>query len=480
MFIRGESIGVGHAAVETRFGGLPVQPRVLILSPFSTPCIFWSDMLRPTLLLTVFMLAPALAAAQEPLTLSDVVARAKSASPSARAVAAAEREAGARIAQARSGLLPRADVSESWQRGNQPVFVFGSKLTQRRFAEADFAIDALNRPSAINNLRTAFLVTQPVFDGGAARGAIRAAELQHDLAGLAKARSEQDLAFAAVEAFAGILEWDAAHRAAVAAVETAESDLAHARNRRDLGVATDADVLAVEVHAADMRQRVATSDAERRIARERLNAAIGRDLSTPIELVLPASPATLPSTDDLEALALRERPEARQAVTGTALADAGVDVARAAFLPRVDAMGGWEVNGSSLANGASSWVGGVEVKVNLFNGFADRARLAEAEEARRRQHAEREAQELTVRLEVRAARARLDSARVREVAGQAAIDRAREAQRIVRDRYEQGLATISDVLRAAEALLQAESLASGARADLLRHTAALDRAVGRL
>lgn len=443
----------------------------------------WGDMTRSALLFIVPMLTLGTGAvsAQTPLTLADVVARAKTASPTARAAAAAEREAWARITQARAGLLPRADVSESWQRGNQPVFVFGSKLTQRRFTEADFAIAALNRPAAINNIKTSLIVSQSVFDGGSVRGAVRAAEVQHELAGLATRRTEQDLAYAAVQAFSQIIEWDAAHRAATAAVESAESDLARAGHRRDQGTATDADVLAVEVHAAEMRQRLATADAERRIAREQLNAALGLELSAPIDVVLPDPPlSSRPSIEDVEAVALASRPEARQAALGTSLADTAVRVARGAFLPHVSAVGGWEINGSGLANGASSWVGGIEVSVNLFRGFSDRARLLEAEEGRRRQRAEREAQDLSVRLEARAALARLDSALERQRAAQAAVTHATEAQRIVRDRYEQGLATITDVLRAAEAAVQANSLASRARADVVRHGAALDRATGRL
>jgi outer membrane protein TolC len=50
----------------------------------------------------------------------------------------------------------------------------------------------------------------------------------------------------------------------------------------------------------------------------------------------------------------------------------------------------------------------------------------------------------------------------------------------VRDRYEGGLATIGDVLRAAGAVLDAESRATGAQVDVIIEAVALDRAVGRL
>ena len=63
--------------------------------------------------------------------------------------------------------------------------------------------------------------------------------------------------------------------------------------------------------------------------------------------------------------------------------------------------------------------------------------------------------------------------------GAAAVAQARESQRIIRDRYEAGLAGVSDVLRAAEALLDAELQHTSAQVDVVIEAAALDRAVGR-
>ena len=95
--------------------------------------------------------------------------------------------------------------------------------------------------------------------------------------------------------------------------------------------------------------------------------------------------------------------------------------------------------------------------MNLFRGFADSARMAEARYAEVRAQSEREGLDRAIEVEIRAAVARLDAARARERVGQAALMQARESQRIVRDRYDGGLATIGDVLRAAGAVLDAES-----------------------
>ena len=55
-----------------------------------------------------------------------------------------------------------------------------------------------------------------------------------------------------------------------------------------------------------------------------------------------------------------------------------------------------------------------------------------------------------------------------------------ESQRIIRDRYDTGLATATDVLRAAEASLDAASRSTAAEMDVILRTVALDRALGRL
>jgi outer membrane protein TolC len=143
-------------------------------------------------------------------------------------------------------------------------------------------------------------------------------------------------------------------------------------------------------------------------------------------------------------------------------------------------MGGWEFNGATLGEQRSAWIVGAQVQINLFRGFADSARLAEARHAGARAAAEREQIERSIELEVRTAAARLEAARARHDAGRAALAQARESQRIIRDRYEGGLATVTDVLRAAESSLEAESRATAAEMDVILQGVALDRALGRL
>lgn len=80
-------------------------------------------------------------AAQTQLSIKDAIRMALDKHPSVEASKAGEDQAQARIRQARSGYLPKLNYSESFQRSNNPVFVFSSLLTQHQFTEQNFRID---------------------------------------------------------------------------------------------------------------------------------------------------------------------------------------------------------------------------------------------------------------------------------------------------------------------------------------------------
>lgn len=420
------------------------------------------------------------ASAQTPLTLTEAMARARTATPEARGLEAAAGEAAARTAQARAGYLPRVDVGGTLQRGNQPVFVFGSLLAQRRFGAEDFALQSLNHPRPVTNVKTTLLIEQPIYDGGAARLAVRGARIGSEVSAAERRRAEQDLAMGAATAFVRVLQLEAEIRATVAAIDAALSDLERAKARRDGGLATEADVLAVDVHLAEMRARRIEADGDLAVARIALNAAIGAPLDQAAPLVMPAVATPPRPIDELVAVARQSRSERHAAMLRAEGAATTAAAARAALLPQVALQGGLETNGSALTDQQSSWMVGATVHVNVFRGGADAARVREARYAQTRAEADRQQVERGIEVDVRAAAARVNAAHAREQVGRAALAQARESQRIIRDRYDAGLATMTDVLRAAGAVVDAESRASAAALTVTLETVALDRATGAL
>ena len=417
--------------------------------------------------------------AQDVLSLSAAIETVLAANPEASGARAAVLEAEQRTTQARSGYFPRIDFTQSWQRGNQPVFVFSSLLAQRQFAQADFAVQQLNHPDAIANARSAVSLDYALFDGGRTRAAARAASLETAMARAADRQMRNDLVLATTRAYGRILAADAAGLAAESAVAAAEEDARTAEVRRDAGTASDADVLSMQAHLAQMRGASIDAGAERRIARGELNRLMNRPLDTDLIPILPP-----PAVDVLDSSTERvsspgeRRPDLEQAALRVDLADAGRTRARGGFLPEIAVQGGYEWNNGARGGPAAAWVMGAAVRLNVFSAGATSARLKEAGHAAERARAEQQRAVGAARIELLTTVEQLAAARARETVGRAAVAQAREGQRIIRDRFEAGLAPASDVIRAATAVLDADAARVRAVVDVMVGEAAVRRARG--
>jgi outer membrane protein len=98
------------------------------------------------------------AAAQEPLTLRQAINQALGQSPEAAIALADNQDAKSAATMARTQLLPQLGFTEDISRGDDPVYAFGTRLRQRQFTQADFALNALNFPQPIGNFSTRFSV----------------------------------------------------------------------------------------------------------------------------------------------------------------------------------------------------------------------------------------------------------------------------------------------------------------------------------
>ncbi|MGO9640877.1 MAG: TolC family protein, partial [Candidatus Acidiferrales bacterium] len=145
------------------------------------------------------------AQAPSPLTLQQAVNIALEKNPERKAALADTRAASADVKEAWSFLLPHATFSETVTAGNDPVYVFGSKLRQQRFTTADFALNVLNTPSPFGNFATRFGGTWNLFDSLASWRAVNRAERVKDAAGHQLERTDQEIIFRVVDSYYGVL-----------------------------------------------------------------------------------------------------------------------------------------------------------------------------------------------------------------------------------------------------------------------------------
>jgi outer membrane protein len=421
--------------------------------------------------------------AQEPLSLKDAVRVALDKNCSLAASNAATNAAETRITQARAGNLPKLNYAESWTRSDNPVFVFSSLLTQHQFGAGNFQLGPLNRPDFLNNFQSQVSADQPLFDGGQTKRAIRSAELSRDLAGEEGRRSRQDVIAGVIRSYYAALLGAAQLRAAALGVRSAQADLERAENVRLAGMSTDVDVLSIRVHLAGVREQQIRRQADLDVATAALNDAVGLPLDTPHALTTTLQALAIPPgmVTEFEQHALRERPEARQVKLATQLAGNQGTAARSAMLPQVGVHAAFEADRQRLFDrGGTNWLVSIGLKWNLFNGFADRARIEESTYTLRRSEAEQSRALSTIRLQVRRAWADLSAAQQRIEVARASVAEAEESVRITQNRYAAGLGNVTELLRTETALLESRTRQLAAVHDQRMAAAMLELAAGTL
>jgi outer membrane protein TolC len=440
-------------------------------------------MLRTLFVVTTLIPAALLQAdAEERLTPERAVALAVAGHPGMDVVEGELDAARAEHSLAKTGWLPRLDFTEEFARSTDPVFAFGSKLRQERFAAADFSLDALNNPDPISNAASRFSLRQNVWDAGRTRLRGRAAGLGFEAASAGGARTRDEIAFGALSAF-----WDSVLagemlQVARAAQEAAEANARLAAEQVEAGVAVPSDRMQAEVRLAEVRADRIRAEMNAEVARASLREALGLGEERAFVLDPPRlePPGPLPPLEEQVAEALSARPDLRAVHLRVEQAGVGERMARSHRLPEIGAGAQYEWNDNALfGTDGSNWTVGASVRVPLFDGMETRARMALARAERKELEARRRSAEEWIRLEVHGARAGLFSAADRLRTAEAALDLAEEALRIVRERYAEGMAVMVELLGAEAARTQAQGSRAGAERDLALASASLDMAMGR-
>jgi outer membrane protein TolC len=357
--------------------------------------------------------------------------------------------------------MPRVTFSETATRGNDPVYVFGSRLRQQRFTADDFSLNKLNTPLPFGNFSTRFGGTWNLFDSFASWHGVTRAKQMNEAAGHQLERTEQEIVFRVVNAYYGALLATKQTELAEQAVKTSQSILDRSQSRFDSGLVVESDLLTANVRMAARRQELIRARNNLDLARAEFNAALGVPMDSsfqPTEILMESALPT-PVLQDVEKLALTNRPDLKRIEFEESAQRQSVAIAKSSFGPRVNAFAGWEMDNPTFVagGGGNNWLGGVEMQIDLFQGGAKRAELARERALQEKVTAMTQAARDGVRLEVRRAYYNLDSARQEVEVARAAIAQAQNSLRINQDRYDGGLTTVTDLLGSEEATRRSQT-----------------------
>ncbi len=394
-----------------------------------------------------------------PLTLQEAVALSLDKNP-AREISRAEVDATrSESRMARIVLLPNLSFKEAITRGNDPVYVFGTRLRQQRFALNDFALNNLNRPLPINNFATSLLGNWMAFDSWHTQFEIRRMDLLGKSSSAGATRSDQAIIYRTVAAYESVLFAMRQVEVNEQDVETATVLQSSSANRVEAGLAIDADKLTADVNLAQRQQDLIAAQGRVQIAWAELEGAMGVAIPSEQRKLQPLAERELTPIPLSEAVAsaVKSRPDRQSLALQRDAQSAAVQSAKAAFGPQINTYGTWEADRESLTgSGGNNWVAGVELRMDIFP-IAKREGLMTAKVGLRRAEAATASADQEIRLEVTRAYYEHQAAQQMLVVARASTSQADESLRILKDRYEAGLATMTDLLRVEDAQRQSRA-----------------------
>jgi TolC family type I secretion outer membrane protein len=409
------------------------------------------------------------ARAQRPsITLAEALRLAEQVQPSVVQAEGQVRTAGANIRSAKGAYLPSLSLSGS---GAESYSGAGSRVdpTTNQIVGTNWTGSAGATLSASVDL----------FTGFRRRANLRAANAAGEAAAASLVDAHYQLRLTTTNQFFSALSGAQLVEVRMASVREAEEQLRAATAKLRAGTATRADTLTSRVNLGTAQLNLATAQSDLAAAEAGLARLVGRpgriaaaDDSTFYQL-------PMIDTTTLRTEALERSPQVQSALANARAARAGVAAARAAYWPTLSfgaATGYTGTQGTSTGFSNNSQLT-LRLSWNLFNGFAREATIVTQESSADLAEATASDDARAVDVGITTYLAQLDAAATSIAISQSSVAAGEENLRVVRERYQLGVATIVDLLTSQAALDQAKVDAVNARFDYLRAKAQLEALV---
>ena len=391
-------------------------------------------------------------------------------------------QAEAALKEAQGHRMPKVNAQLNMVHTNDPLNVFGLKLGQASVTQADFNPALLNDPDAFTNINPRIEVQVPIYNGGKITGYINQANEYVGAAQFAKQAAQQQLGFHVVQAYEGVNTAQAYVQVAEQARQAAQSFVDVTENLVKQGLVVKSELLSAQVHLANVEVQKMQAQNQVDIALEQLSLLMGQSLDS--QVALAGSASIEAPQGDLKALqqkAVDNNPQLNALRKQIASTQGAVEVARSSQKPSFNAMARYDWNYSDDLNQSNgAYTVGAMMNYNLFDfgtaqGSVDRAQAKKVELQSTLKQAEN-----GIRFKVSEAWKRANEAKNRVRVHELGVERAQEATRLITQRYENGIATLTEVLASQARLDQANAELVGAKYELKVQNAALWLTVGEL
>ena len=336
-----------------------------------------------------------------------------------------------------------------------------------------------------------FLADYPLFTSGRVSAETDAAHWGRQAVSAQMDRVRETLVFRVMAQYYDLLAQDQVLRALDTAVEAMDEQQRTTQALLESGKAARVDLLRANVRRAELDDRRLRELNQRRAHQSAWAVLLGRESA-----VAPAVQGSLTLSEPLICtdsaacmdVARAQRPDLRAGLAVVAAAEASVRAARARGRLTISAQATyglrWMADAADVPDAVdvTEDIGriGLVATFPLLDGDLTAARVAEQRARVRRVGAGQRQLELRVRHEIEVARSETIAARERVRTAEQAIGQAEESFRIMKEKYALGMGTMTDVLSAQTALVDAQTSHARALADLAVADARRKLAVGEI
>ena len=413
------------------------------------------------------------------LTLDDAIARARANSARLDSFAALTRAASEGVRNAQAGGRPDLDIQAMYSRNsNVPELILASPGAPPRTIF----------PNLPNQWRTHVGASLPLYTGGRIQGQIGSAREVESAAISDRAAAENDLVAETHIAYVNVLFARETARVLREAILSYEAHIKDSRARLEVGLVASHDVLTVTVERERSELGRVLAENAAAVAVANLLRLVGLPAGTEVELdpapvgAVAASPEAL---EDQVKRASLGRPELEALRARIRSLDATTRVAQSATRPQAGLQAGFDYSNPNprilplSGDWKDSWSVALSVSWKVLDGGRATASAAQSQAQADALRAQLRDLESRIRLDVTTRRIDLESAQAGKTVALRGIEAAKDAVRVAKDRYAEGVLSSSELLDAETRLLRAELEATQTEAQIQTALANLLRAVGR-
>ncbi len=378
------------------------------------------------------------------LSLHDCIDKALGNHPSIRAAREGLNAGEARVTQATSAYLPQVQASTGYSESRSLGGAFGDTVTK--------------------GYTTTLSVNQLLYDFGKTGNTVDAARFGTQSAGMDVNRVSQEVILNVKQAYFALLQAKKLLTVAQQTLGQTESHLRQAEAFFRTGSKPRFDVTRAEVDVNNARLGLINAKNDVRLRTIALYNAMGIDLGGDIETEdILTQPVAVPPLDQIQAEALKTRPEMLKAEADLQSAESRVKAAESNYLPTLSANGSYNWATGTAEMGPfkgdiqNSWNAGITLSLSLFEGGLTKGKVSEARANLRAAEAQRDGLRQSILLEVNQAYADLDSATARIAVMESSEKKAKENLELAEGRYRAGVGPSLEVTDAQVALIKAET-----------------------